>query len=270
MKKAIAILNRNMPELTDDLVESLSSIDADIFVLENGSEKEKYSKYANLFETESKGLAYGVNRLFNHCMDLGYDYVWMNYNDARAEDPSGFFNWSIEQMEKDNRIGVSVIHWGSMWDINGRKCPTGWWDSGAEDMKRSLVSFFDDLSFVVSRRALDTIYKSDPRLTPFFDTSNYTNHYSVLAPSLALYSSEMFMITNPKFSGIEIRDPAESNSELARGFDDSYWKHTKGPEDMKAWMNKFFPEMSDMKISTKEKRNIVIRKICEIYHGINR
>ena len=45
------------------------------------------------------------------------------------------------------------------------------------------------------------------------------------------------MITNPEYTGVEVRDPAESNSESARGFDDSYWKEVKGPSDIEKWIN---------------------------------
>jgi len=265
MKKAIGILNRNMPELADDLVEIVKDLDADIFVLENGSDPDKYSKHANLFETESNGIAYGLNALMQYGYDKRYDYLWVNYNDARLDDPEGFFNWSVSQMENDKRIGVSAMHWGSMWDIHGRKKPAGWWDPKSSDIDRKLVTFFDDLSFVVSRRALDTIMASDSRLTPFFDSTNYTNHYNLLAPSLALYSSGMYMITNPKYTGVEVRDPAESNSEAARGFDDSYWKEVKGPSDAEKWINSFFSEFSSIDLPAKNKRDIVINSICKAY-----
>lgn len=270
MKKAIAIVNRNLPDLTNELVESLSDIDADIFVLENGSDKEKYSKYSNLFETESNGLAYGVNRLFNHCLDLDYDYVWMNYNDARADDPSGFFEWSVDQMEKDNRIGVSAIHWGSMWDIHGRKRPRGWWCHDVEDIDRKLVSFFDDLSFVVSKEALNTISTFDSRLTPFFDPTNFTNHYNLLAPAYALYRSGMFMITSEKYSGDELDQVAVENSIDARGYSDEEWKGVKGPSDAAKWFDRFFPELSSYNIPTKKKRDIIINTICDLYNSNKR
>ena len=129
MKKAIAILNRNLPKLTDDLVESLKSedIDADIFVLENGSDKDKYSKYANLFEETSNGPAWGCNRLLQHCLDEGYDYIWLCLNDAKVNKPKEFFNWAVEQMENDESVGICVPVWGSMWNINGVKMPTSAW-----------------------------------------------------------------------------------------------------------------------------------------------
>jgi hypothetical protein len=265
VKKAIAILNRNMPDLTDDLVNIVSDIDADIFVLENGSQKERYSKHANLFETDSNGVAYGLNRLMQHCFDEGYDYIWINYNDARADDPAGFFDWSVSEMEKDPRIGVSAMHWGSIWDIYGRKRPGNWWDPSSEDIEKKLISFFDDLSFVISRKAIEATSNFDKRLTPFFDSSNYTNHYNLLAPAWALYESGMFMITNPNYAGIELDQAAVDNSVEARGYDDKMWKGTKGPTDAANWFNRFFPQMKEMNVHVKEKRNIIINQICQIY-----
>ena len=253
--------------MTNDLVESLSDIEADVFVLENGSDKDKYSKYANIFEEESRGLAYGVNRLLSHCFDLGYDYIWVQYNDARCDDPEGFFQWSIDQMESDSTIGVSCIHWGSIWDIYGRKRPTGWWNSEDNNIEKKLVSFFDDLSYVVSRKAIDVISKSDKRLTPFFDPTNYTNHYNLIAPSSALYFNGMKMITNEKFAGYELDQEAVDNSVEARGYTDEEWKSVKGPSDAKEWFDRFYPQLSSHDLSVKQKRDILIREICNLYHA---
>ena len=87
-KIAIAILNRNMPKLTDEFVERMLDklggyvTKEDIFVLENGSTKELYSKYANLIEESTLGVGWGMNYLVNYCYDKGYDYVWLNHNDV--------------------------------------------------------------------------------------------------------------------------------------------------------------------------------------------
>jgi hypothetical protein len=263
LKKAIGIVNRNMPDLTDELVEGLSSIDADIFVLENGSDKDRYSKYANLFEEESNGLAYGVNKILSHCMDHGYEYVWMNYNDARCENPEEFFEWSISSMQEDSKIGVCTPVWGSMWNFQGQKVNNSFWNNDGS-LKNQLVTFFDDLTYVVSRRALEAISSHNQRLTPFFDSTNFSNHYSLAASSLSLYSSGMYMMTNSSFRADEIKEEAENNSVQARGYDDKYWKEVKGPADVDKWINSYFPEFKKLNISNKQKRDIIISRISKI------
>jgi len=258
MKLAIGIINRNLPNMTNQLVERICHL-GDTFVLENGSDKGKYSKYANICVEESNGLAWGVNHILQHCIALDYEYVWINYNDVNVHDPDGFVKWSLNTMQQDPLAGITIVNWGSVWDVNGQKRGHTQWDGNSSG---HLISFFDDLSFIVSKRALEVISQFDGRLTPFFDSSNYTNHYSVLAPSLALYSSGMSIVMNSEYTADEIREPAESDSTLARGYDDEYWKEVKGPEDIDKWINSYFKELQDLQISNKQKRDIIIQRIA--------
>jgi hypothetical protein len=263
MKIAIGIINRNLPKLTNDLVERIQHL-GDVFVLENGSDEDKYSKYANIKIKESNGLPWGVNYLIDHCFKKGYDYVWINYNDVYVDDPDGFVNWSLQEMEQNNDVGITIVNWGSIWNMNAEKCPNNWWKNKG-NIKFRMVSFFDDLSFIVSKHAIDVISSYSERLTPFFDSSNYPNHYGVLAPSIALYSSNMKITMNTNFSAREIRAPAETNSILARGFKDSVWKHDFGPMHMEKWLNSFFPELKPHVLNNKQKRDLIINQICYIY-----
>ena len=260
MKKAIVILNRNMPLLVNNFIKTLQNIDADIFVLENGSHPENYSKYSTIFEINSYGIAWGLNKLMQHCYDLNYDYIWVNYNDVSIEKPKEFFEWAVNSIENNPKIGVCNVFWGSQWDMSGNKTITA--NQQNNNFKNQMISFFDDLSFVVSKKALQVISQTNHRLTPFFDSSNYTNHYGILAPAEMLYKAKMCMITNQQFIAQELRNPAELDSQNARGFDDKYWKETKGPEDIDKWLMSFYPELSLLKISNKQKRDTIIKRIC--------
>jgi len=257
MKKAVAILNRNMPEITDKLVESLieQDIDADLFVLENGSDKDKYSKYANLFAEESNGVAWGVNRLLQHCLDNGYDYIWLNFNDARVNKPKEFFDWAIATMEIDNNVGICTPVWGSMWGEEGLKVNASHWETS----KNNICTFFDDLTYVVSRKALETTSKQN-RLTPFFDQSNYSNHYNMVAVSYELAKSGMYIVTNKNFKAEELND-ADNDSEVARGYSNDEWKNVKGAKDIDRWINSYFKKFKDLEGTNKQKRDIVIQVI---------
>jgi len=262
-KVAIAILNRNTPELADELVEQLSILNLDTFVLENGSDIDKYSKYANLTVEESNGVSWGVNYLLEHCLSAEYDYVWLNYNDARFEKPKEFLEWSISVIKEDPSIGIVTGYWPNVWDMVGRK------NSG-----NPVVSFFDPLSFVISRRALEITRDTGAKFTPFWDSSNYAGHYNILGPAVALYRAGMKMIVNYDFPMTEknifvneIQEIKDEKSRIARGFSNEEWIHEFGPKVAHEWLNGFFPELAEKDISAKKKRDIVISHIGHIYHN---
>ena len=253
MKIAIAILNRNMPELADELYENLQGIEADFFLLENGSDCDKYSKYANLLVAESNGVSWGVNFLLNTCLDRDYDYIWLNYNDARFEQPKKFLQWSVNEMERNQDVGIVTGWWPNTWGMNCQK-----------NTPDRLVSFFDPISFVISKDALQTINTFNKNLQPFWDSSNYPAHFNILGPALALYGSGKTIITTRDFKVTEIREPAQRNSKLARGFDDEVWRNDIGPKLSGEWLDKFFIGFRESNLNNKQKRDAVIRHISAI------
>ena len=184
-KVATTILNRNIPHLVHELVETLDFIDTDkdLFILENGSDPENYSRYSNLFEKETKGVSWGVNHLIGHCFDLGYDYIWLNYNDARINNPRKFVEGAIASMEKDNSIGLTTAYWGDVWDMSGTK-----------NTHSEIVSCFSPLSFIVSRKAIEILKNSREEFTPFWDSSHFSAHLNMLGPCFYLYKAGMKVI----------------------------------------------------------------------------
>src|SRR3990167_11113071 len=107
-KVAAIILNRNLPELTDELgnwiLQSSGEL-IDLYVVENGSDQDKYSKFANIIFKESWGPARGGNEVLKRLWDSSYEYFWINYNDARYEAP-GFARVAVAAMESDSRLGL--------------------------------------------------------------------------------------------------------------------------------------------------------------------
>jgi hypothetical protein len=258
-KVATTILNRNIPHLIRELVETLDFIDTDkdLFILENGSDPKNYSRYSNLFEKETKGVSWGVNRLIGHCFDLGYDYIWFNCNDARVNDPRKFIEWATTSMEKDSSIGLTTAYWGDVWDMNGGK-----------NTRSGIVSHFSPLSFVVSRKAIEILKNSREELTPFWDSSHFSAHLNMLGPCFYLYKAGMKVTTNPEFQQIETDTPKTAS---ARGFEDEEWKHVIGPAQTFDWINRFFPEVqsigdaSNKVKANKAKRDFIIRQISSMY-----
>ena len=272
-KVATTILNRNIPRLVHEFVQTLDFIntDEDLFILENGSDERNYSRYSNLFEKETKGVSWGVNRLIGHCFDLGYDYIWLNYNDAIVNDPKEFLNWAVSSMEADSSIGLATAYWGDVWDMNG-----------AKNTRSTTVSCFSPLSFVVSRKAIEVLKNAREEFTPFWDSSHFSAHLNMLGPCFYLYREGMKVVTNPDFELIELYQPDDErsrdettaagvDSKSARGFEDREWKDVIGPAQTFDWLNRFFPEVqsvgdkSNKLKANKAKRDFIIHKISQLY-----
>ncbi len=267
MKKkiAFAVLNRNAPDLTNKFVERMVehleghiSLE-DVFVLENGSSPEMHSKYANIIETNSYGVGWGMNKLINHCYDLGYDYIWLNHNDVYLEDPAGFLNWSMNLFERDKSVGTT-LPWKDSWQW-GLNC-----GELGRNNKDQNVSFWDHISTIFSRKTIELTKSFDSQFTPF-DSSNFGGHYLMLCPALALYSNKMRVVTNSKYLVEEINLYTENNKEdlssNVRGFGDQEWKKVVGPDSVRIWFDKLFPNEKNSSYNIKEKRNMLIRKVAE-------
>lgn len=248
-KTAAVILNRNLPELTDELAEWMLERHAneiELFVVENGSDRDKYSRYANITFTESLGSARGMNKALKQLLEKGYEYFWLNFNDARYRQP-GFLTAAIEAIERDQRIGIFTGYWEDNVKVYGQL------------QEHDVLSIFETLGFLVTRKALLALAKW-PRvpLDPLWDSSNYTGHYNTLATTLALYESGFYVASNSRFSIYEKVEEAAVESELARGYSDEEWKYVKGPADMQAWLKRSFPEISG---TPKEVRAKILHSI---------
>lgn len=115
---ATIILNRNLPDVTDRLYESLIRNNADktdIYVVEAGSDKSKLSKYctwwANWDEAMKHGLRVprGVNYALSQLLSEGkfsnYNYFFMLTNDAEFEDKP-VVDTLVEVMREHPHVGI--------------------------------------------------------------------------------------------------------------------------------------------------------------------
>lgn len=260
MKQVAAIiLNRNLPELADELGEWIISQHGelvDLYVLENGSDPDKRSRFVNIILRDSLGPAGGVNQALKITLAKGYEYFWVNYNDVRYRGEH-FLTRALEQMAQYPTIGIFFPFWeGAMW-----------FDREFDEASQ-LVLYSDILSFVVSRQALEVCsnYKRLPgvQLDPFWDSTNYTAHFNMLATSLALYDSDMCMATDKRCLVYEKAEVANQVSEVARGFSDSEWKHQLGPRHADTWLQRAFPRIRG---NSKYVRDKVINQIRrKAYH----
>ncbi len=115
---ATLILNRNLPEPTDHLVEHIVKYDGDltdVFVIEAGSDKNKLSRYCAWYADwpeaiqhglrYSRGMNYGLSRLWESGSFTKYDYYFLLTNDTEFQDVKTL-SLLIDILEKHSRIGI--------------------------------------------------------------------------------------------------------------------------------------------------------------------
>jgi len=120
MRKRIAtiVLNRNLPSVTDRLVESLLKHDADltdIYVVESGSDEGNLSKYcswqakwAEAVEhglRTARGFNFGLSKLLSEGKYQDYDYFFLLTNDVEFEE-GPVLAPLLGEMDKHNRVGL--------------------------------------------------------------------------------------------------------------------------------------------------------------------
>lgn len=115
MKTATIILNRNLPDVTDRLVNHLSKDRTDVFVVESGSDHNKLSSsctwHANWPEAMSEGLRaargfnYGLLKLYEEGKFGSYDVFFLVTNDTEftIQDP---VTKLTSVLEKHPRVGI--------------------------------------------------------------------------------------------------------------------------------------------------------------------
>jgi len=260
MKVVGLVLNRNCQSLGDSCYDMIAPYCDQTFMLENGSSEGMFAKNSNLFVKETNGVSWGVNYLFQHALEnTDADIFWLNFNDVGFDcDQKDFYDYALEEIKNNPRVGIVTAYWDNVWGLSqGRK------NTGEE-----YVSFFDPLTFFITRSCLENISKLDNRLTPFYDSSNFTNHYNGLGPSAALYRLGFKIKTSPKFRvhevNVYLEDDKEEKSLDIRGFDDNYWKHELGPKQAIDWLDSFFPQLKNTGLNRKQKRDTIISEICKI------
>ena len=115
---ATIILNRNLPDVTDRLYESIyrnNSDKTDIYVVEAGSDEDKLSKHCTWWANWDKamkdglrvprGVNYALVQMLNEEKFDKYDYFIMLTNDAEFEDKS-VVDDMVAVMEKHPHVGI--------------------------------------------------------------------------------------------------------------------------------------------------------------------
>ena len=179
-KTATIILNRNLPELTDKLVEHLKEFDmnyTDVFVIEAGSEKTNLSKYSTWYDDSkdtmenglryARGMNYGLVRLWLENKWDKYDSFFLITNDTIL--PNGQETVKILQKILQDHPKIGLIS----------PCSKTW--AERELIGKNSVKYFwfiHNNAYFFRKEFLDqVINKKEPDLIDFlFDGSNFRGY----------------------------------------------------------------------------------------------
>ena len=177
---ATVILNRNMPDITDRLVEYLSSRnngETDIFVVESGSERGNLSRYctwwADWDQAIKEGLRYprGFNYALAQLMREGrfhdYDYFFLVCNDIEFLDSPVPALLSV--MERHPRVGI-VSPCAENWrerDLIGEGATRYVWHT-------------NHLAWMLRRSFVEAVMNPDARdhMGLLYDGTNFRGYYA--------------------------------------------------------------------------------------------
>jgi len=190
---ATIILNRNLPQVTDELYECIMRHNndlTDIFVIESGSDENKLSKYcswwANWPEAVEKGLRfprgfnYGLYQLWKNKKFLNYKYYFFVPNDTEFENKS-FLQILLEEMAKHTRVAILS------------PCSASWGESKL--LKHNDIKYFwyiNHIAWLIRREYIeDVMNKQDPTYMNFlYDGSNYRGYLSDFELIIKGYSND--------------------------------------------------------------------------------
>lgn len=209
MKSATIILNRNLPDVTDRLYESVARNNegqTDIFVVESGSEKDKRSKYctywANWEESLESGLRYprgfnyGLSKLFEEGRFRNYDYFFLLCNDSVFEDKP-IISTLVREMERHPRVGIlspCSDEWGERKLLK------------ADDTK--YFWYINHIAWFVRREYIESIMETDkPTYMNFlYDGENFRGYESDIELVVKGYANDWAAAITTKVKVVENED----------------------------------------------------------------
>jgi hypothetical protein len=178
MKKfATIILNRNLPKITDKLYNKIKkNNDTDIYVVEAGSRKNNFSKYAtwnaNWLEAKKNGLRfprgmnYALSNLFKENRLNNYDFFFLLANDAEIK--------TVNCIKKFERIFSQHPRLGILTG-----CASHWGESQLLKKKKTMYFWYMENHAVVLRKEfiLDIMNINDPGYLNFlYDGKNFRGY----------------------------------------------------------------------------------------------
>lgn len=181
MKQVAAIiLNRNLPETTDQLYEQFQNFnngELDVYVVESGSDQNKLSRYCSWWadweEARREGLRYprgfnyGLSQLKRTGKFSQYKYFFLVCNDVWFDDP--IVSVLLEEMERYPHLGILS------------PCAANWAERALiGEGNTRYVWHVNHLAWMVRRSFVEAIMeRAEPNYMNFlYDGSNYRGYYA--------------------------------------------------------------------------------------------
>ena len=178
---ATIILNRNLPEVTDNLYEHLVKYDGaetDIYVLEAGSDKDKLSKYCTWYANSdeivnqglrySRGMNYALLQLYKEKKWKQYNYFFLLTNDTvlSREKTLAPMNKLLKEHQRVGILSPCSLRWGERFLLQETKTKYFW--------------FIHNNALFLRRNFIETIMEIEkPNYFNFlFDGSNFRGYFS--------------------------------------------------------------------------------------------
>ena len=178
-KVATIILNRNLPDVTDRLCDSLNAYDGDVtdvYVVEAGSDDDKLSKHctwhANWDQARENGLRYprgmnyGLSELFKGGKYHNYDYFFLLTNDTEFSQGS-VIKPLLEVLAEHPRVGLispCSKRWGERLLL--------------QETSTKYFSFIHNTSYLLRKKFIDqVIERNNPDFMNFlYDGTNFRGY----------------------------------------------------------------------------------------------
>lgn len=178
---ATIILNRNLPEVTNNLYEHLKKYDqnqTDIFVLEAGSDQENLSKYYTWYANEpdimknglryNRGMNYALLKLFKENNWNKYDAFFLITNDTELSSKKTI-NPLMSLMDKQKNLGIispCSEKWGEKFLLKKQTTKYFW--------------FIHNNAYLLRRKFIESVMETnDPNFMNFvFDGTNFRGYLS--------------------------------------------------------------------------------------------
>jgi len=180
-KTATLVLNRNLPDITNTLYESLQKHNGDLtdlYVIESGSSKDKLSKYCSFWANWEESLAHGLRypRGFNYgLLQLleskkydQYDYFFLVCNDSVFE-PKPIVGTLLQEMTTHPRVGILS------------PCSEKWGErSLLKDQQTKYFWHINHVAWFVRRSYIDSVRQLDnpTHLNFLYDGDNFRGYES--------------------------------------------------------------------------------------------
>ncbi|PRZ20082.1 glycosyltransferase family 2 protein [Flavobacterium granuli] len=189
----------------------LSSLQADIYVVDNGSKDDTVialKKYTDIFIYESKtnlGFGQANNIGMQYALNNGYDYVFLLNQDAWIEEDTLAFLMKVSLSNKEYGI-LSPLHYYSdrkSLEYNFSLQLSPWFcknivsDYIAKDKSEMKdvypLHFINAAAWLISRKALETVGGFDPLFFHYGEDNNYCHRVNFhnmkvgIVPSVKIY-----------------------------------------------------------------------------------